>query len=82
MTGADLAEWTAFEQVCGPVLIHERLDAVQAMLSYVVAKVGGAKDVSSPQEFLPHWDGVQARAEADERIVRTLTGMKEESSQP
>lgn len=75
MSGADLAEWEAFEHLHGPILIHERLDVLQAMVSYVVARSAGAKDVS-PRDFLPRWDADGTRRDKDAAIVRTLLGMR------
>jgi hypothetical protein len=48
-------EWIAFEQIDGPILIHEHIDLMGAWNSYITAKSHGAKNVQL-KDFLPKWD--------------------------
>ena len=73
MTGHDLAEWEAFERSFGPIVLHERIDASQAMASSVVARSHGAKGDLRAQKFLPQWEGGEPQT-ADE-MVETLRRM-------
>lgn len=68
MTGHDLAEWEAFERSFGPIVPHERIDAAQAMLSSVVARVGRAKGDLRATKFLPQWDGERPGQTPDEMV--------------
>jgi hypothetical protein len=77
MSGYDLAEWAAFERSFGPIVQHERIDAAQAMLSSVVARVGRAKGDLRATRFLPQWGGPQAQT-ADE-MVEALRRMARKS---
>lgn len=59
-----LTEWVAFERVHGPILIHERLEAMVAVLCAVVSGKG-----ADPVDFLPPWDEVKREEDA---LVRKL----------
>lgn len=79
MTGADLAEWEAFERAFGPIVPGERIDLAQAMLSSVIARSHGAKGDLTPEKFLPVWQEPPPREQtADElvEVLRTWTGKK------
>ncbi|HEU4864991.1 MAG TPA: hypothetical protein VFT76_01980 [Actinomycetota bacterium] len=70
MTGADLAEWEAFEAAYGPILLHERLDWMRAILAYVTAKAGGDRG-HDLEDFLPAWDAaLELRLDVRERERR------------
>jgi hypothetical protein len=58
MTAAELADWAAYEQVAGPLLLHDRVDVAGALVAYATAKAAGAKHVR-PRDFLPQWDRPQ-----------------------
>lgn len=45
----------AFEQIEGPILLHERLDVAGALIAFVSAKSHGAKNIRL-KDFLPKWD--------------------------
>lgn len=65
-------EWTAFERLHGPILLHERLDVGFAMLNYVTAKVAGAKSVQ-PKDFLPQWGKQESMS--PEQLRATMESM-------
>jgi len=48
MSAREFTEWAAFERVCGPVLIHERVDIAAAHI--MASTLGGA-----PADFMPSW---------------------------
>ena len=73
MTGHDLAEWEAFEQSFGPIVLHERIDAAQAMLSSVTARSHGAKGDLRAVKFLPQWEGPEPQTADD--MVEALRRM-------
>jgi hypothetical protein len=74
VTGADLAEWEAYERAYGPISIHERLDTLQTALSFYTAKAGGARGVD-PEDFAPSWgDALERRLE--------LAAREKQRSQP
>lgn len=72
MTAAELTEWAAFERVHGPVLVHDRVDALSARLCYVVALAAGAK--VKPKDFEVRWDQAP-RGETVRRGFETLMAM-------
>jgi len=49
MSAREFAEWAAFERVCGPVLIHERVDIAAA---HIMASILGR----SAESLMPSWD--------------------------
>jgi len=54
MSARELAEWAAFERVCGPVLIHDRIDIAAA---HIMASIfGDGRQPRSPEPFMPSWD--------------------------
>ena len=56
MTAGELTEWGAYEQVFGSLLIHERIDAGFAQVSYILAKAFGNKDRHfEVGDFMPPW---------------------------
>ena len=56
LSGRDLTEWAAFEQVYGPILVHERIDVAQAMICTILANSSGSKRRYELKDFLPRWD--------------------------
>ena len=52
MSARELAEWAAFERVCGPVLIHERIDVAAA---HIMASIFG-QHPRAAEAFMPSWD--------------------------
>lgn len=65
MSGRELMEWTAFERVHGPVLVHDRIDVGFAMLARTIANLLGNRRFKI-QHFLPPW----LREAAEEASVR------------
>lgn len=56
MTAGELTEWTAYEQVYGSVLVHERIDAGFAMIGYLIAKAfSDGKRTMTVRDFMPEW---------------------------
>jgi hypothetical protein len=71
-------EWAAFEQLDGPILLHQRIDAAAALICFVVAKAAGAKRIRL-RDFLPTWD----RVRGEDAVVQSFAEMlKEAESQP
>lgn len=54
MTTAQAMEWLAYEQVAGPLLVHERVDLGFATLAYQLNALLGRKRVGF-RDFLPPW---------------------------
>jgi hypothetical protein len=61
MSSRELTEWAAFEQINGPILVHERIDIGLAQIGVIMAKLWG-KGNPKPRDFLPAW---YRRAPAD-----------------
>jgi hypothetical protein len=57
-------EWSAFERVYGPVLVHERVDF---MLAVLCARIGGG----DAEDFLPQWDE-EARKQSPTSMIAQL----------
>lgn len=70
----ELARYSAFEKVHGPLWIGDRLDILFAQLTWAVAKLGGS-DAEDPRPFLPEWDE-GARDQTDEDIIAALQAWK------
>lgn len=51
----ELAEWQAYERVCGP-LGGERDDVLAAIVSAVTMNAAGPKNPAKVDDFLPEWD--------------------------
>ena len=69
MSGADLGEWEAFERLHGPILIQERIDVAQAMISASIYRAAGAKEAEA-KDFLPRWDGTLDLPGEDELLAK------------
>ena len=55
MSAGELTEWMAFEQVHGPILMHERVDIGLAQLCTIMARLWGGKRDYRIKDFLPGW---------------------------
>ena len=56
MTAGELTECAAYEQVYGSLLIHERIDAGFAQVSYLLAKAFGKEGQRfEVGDFMPPW---------------------------
>jgi len=55
MTSAELTDWTAYERVYGPVLVHDRIDIGLAQVCLVLVKLLGQKSKHTLRDFLPAW---------------------------
>jgi hypothetical protein len=63
LTATDLADWAAYRVAYGPITIHERLDMLQAVLAYFIAKTGGMRGVDF-SDFENQWaDALDRRLE-------------------
>lgn len=56
MTGREMTEWLAYEQVYGSIVPHERIDAGFAQIGYLLVRLLG-KDSGryKPRDFMPDW---------------------------
>lgn len=62
-------EWTAYEQVYGSLLIHERIDAGFALIAMMLAQDGKKH---TQREFMPPWF-LELTKEADlDRMIQTM----------
>ena len=78
LSGADLMEWSAFEQLHGPLLITERIDAAAASICALIANVMGAgKKRYQPSDFMPRWGGEVAQS-PEEMIAIVRSFQKKE----
>lgn len=52
-------QWAAYEQVTGPLSLHERLDYLFATLMATIVNVNKRKGqpAARPTDFIPNWDG-------------------------
>jgi hypothetical protein len=64
-----LAEWAAFERLEGPILLHERIDFMGALLSFVTARSHGAQKAKLT-DFLPRWG--QEPTPQDPELLRQI----------
>lgn len=56
MPAAELIEWTAFERVYGPILVHERIDFGFATLTYyLVSLLSQKRQRRKLAKFLPYY---------------------------
>jgi hypothetical protein len=56
LTARELVDWAAFEQVYGPVLVHERVDIGFARLSfYLVSMFAEKRSRVKFEDFLPDY---------------------------
>jgi hypothetical protein len=57
ISGRELAEWQAFEELYGPVGIEARLDRTAAMIAQqIVNMIGRPKKPFTVEDFMPRWD--------------------------
>jgi hypothetical protein len=66
VTARELTEWTAFERVCGPLLVQDRVDHMSAAVLAGLAGSSGAKHVNL-EDFLPQWDTPAEKPERKEQ---------------
>lgn len=55
MSASEAADWTAFERVHGPLLVHDRIDIGLAAVAYTIAAVAPLKRRPEFRKFLPPW---------------------------
>jgi len=56
MTSGELTEWAAFEQVYGPILVHERIDVGLAQLGWIMARLWAKpRHELKLRDFMPGW---------------------------
>lgn len=74
MTTHELMRWAAFEQVHGPLLVHDRVDLGFAKMSYyLVSLLTNGKRKHKFRDFLPKWITDQMRrAPIDERRLEAV----------
>ena len=82
MTGADLAEWEVFERLHGPILLHERLDAVMASIGTAVYRAAGSKQTAKElfDALLPDWDGHRGVPDEDQLVANLRSHLKPKES--
>ncbi len=54
MSSAELTEWAAYEQVAGPIIVHEHIDVAAAIIGTLIARLGGDKR-TRPEDLIPKW---------------------------
>ena len=64
MTAAELTDWTAYESVYGPLVVHERIDLAAALIGTLIARSVGAKQVQV-KDLMPQWDQNRKRGLED-----------------
>lgn len=62
----------AYEQVHGPLLVHERVDVGFASLSYYLVTLLGRRSQRKPESFLPPWLRVEPKPQSAEELELTL----------
>jgi hypothetical protein len=70
----ELQEWSAFERVFGPIVLHERIEVANAFVAMTIAAANGAKDLKLEQ-FVPRWDG-EPEGQTPDDIVATLKSLE------
>jgi hypothetical protein len=67
-----LQEWSAFESVSGPILLHERIEVSNAFVAMTIAAMlgDGSKQLQL-EDFIPRWDG-EPEGQSPDDIVRVL----------
>ena len=55
MTAAELTDWTAYEAVYGPIIVHEHIDLAGALIGTLIARLGGDKR-TQVKDLMPKWD--------------------------
>ena len=70
----DLARYTAFERVHGPLWVGDRLDVAIASITWaILAALTDTK--AKPEDFLPVWDEAK-REQSDEDIIAKLRSIQ------
>jgi len=62
MTSAELTEWAAYEQVAGPIVIHEHVDVAAAIIGTLITRLGGDKR-TRPEDLIPKWGTTSSPAD-------------------
>jgi DNA transposition AAA+ family ATPase len=73
-----LQEWSAFERVSGPILLHERIEVSNAFVAMTIAAANGGKDLKLEQ-FIPQWDEQPKKEQTPDDIVRVLNELAEQT---
>jgi hypothetical protein len=81
MSSRELTEWAAFEQVNGPILVHERIDIGLAQIGLIMAKLWG-KGNPRPRDFLPVWYGPTVRDDDGSILGAMLEGLAKNGGAP
>ncbi len=68
-------EWSAFERVFGPIVLHERIEVSNAFVAMTIAAANGGRDLKLEQ-FVPLWDG-EPQGQTPDDIVAVLNKMAE-----
>jgi hypothetical protein len=82
MSSTELTNWTAYERVYGPILVHERIDVGLAQLQWLVTRLWASKNKLTPRDFMPPWyqeltKGAHRRPDAIRQGFEALMGMAE-----
>lgn len=69
---AELQEWSAFEEVFGPLTVQERIDVAGGLAAWGSVAAMGAKQ--APDEFVPKW-GEEKREQTPEEMIAFMRGL-------
>lgn len=72
MSSAELMEWAAFEQVHGPILVHDRVDFGLTQVALILANAFSKRRVDI-KKVLPPWHRQQQRSDAS--VAKALERM-------
>jgi hypothetical protein len=80
ITARELQEWSAFERVTGPILLHERIEVSNAFVAMTMASAmsDGSRQLKL-EDFIPHWDETESREQSPEDMMAALTRLAEQS---
>lgn len=68
-----MQEWSAFEAVAGPILLHERIEVSNAFVAMTIAgMLGDGSAKLTLEDFMPRWDGSEPEGQSPDDIVRVL----------
>lgn len=75
MDARELVEWSAFERLYGPVLIHERVDVAAAHIAFMLSDGKRPAD-----DFMPDWGA--AHNERPRQSVEDMIGVLRRLQKP
>jgi hypothetical protein len=62
-------EYTAFERIFGPIVLHERTDIAGGIVAWAASRMSGGAAGTQPADFLPVWDEQLRIGQSSEQMI-------------